>query len=128
MPIDSTLVSLKTLSAESLLTILISFGWKLLSALVVLLIGYIIIRTLLSVLRGTLRRTVSEPTVRQYVLSAVRILLFVILASVLLGIFGVQTTSLAAIVASAGLAIGLALQGSLSNFAAGFMLLLFRPF
>jgi small conductance mechanosensitive channel len=128
MPIDSTFVTLKNVSAESLLAMAVTFGWRLLSAMLVLLVGYIIIRVLLSVLRGTLKRTVADATVRQYVTSAARILLFIILVSVLLGVFGVATTSLAAIVGAAGLAVGLALQGSLSNFAAGFMLLVFRPF
>lgn len=128
MPLDSTLTAFKNLSAESLLAILVTFGWRLLSALLVLLIGYVLVRILLSLLRTGLKRTVHDATVRQYVISATRIFLLVILTSVLLGVFGVATTSLAAIVGAGGIAIGLALQGSLSNFAAGFMLLIFRPF
>ncbi|MEO5931252.1 MAG: mechanosensitive ion channel domain-containing protein, partial [Candidatus Kapaibacterium sp.] len=126
---DSTLQSLtKYLTAQNLMTTIITFGWRMLSALIVLAIGMIIIRLLSSITRSTLKRTVRDTTVRRYTLSALKILLWIILIIILLSVFGIETTSLAAILAAAGLAIGLALQGSLSNLAAGFMLLLFRPF
>ncbi len=118
----------KYFTAQNLADSLIGIGWKVLSAIVVLAIGYSLLRITLTVLQGTLRRTVNDTTVRRYVLSAARITLWVTLGLVLLGVFGIETTSLVAILGAAGLAIGLALQGSLSNFAAGFMLLLFRPF
>lgn len=126
---DSTLLSItRSLTAQNLTTNLVSFGWKLLSAVLVLLIGMAIIKVVTTLLRSTLRRTMHDPTVRYYVLSATKILLWVVLVLILLGVFGIQTTSLVAILGAAGLAVGLALQGSLSNFAAGFMLMLFRPF
>lgn len=126
---DSTFTSLtRSLTAQNLTTTLVSFGWKILSAVLVMLIGMAIIKVVTTLLRGTLRRTVQDPTVRYYVLSATKILLWVVLVLILLGVFGIQTTSLVAILGAAGLAVGLALQGSLSNFAAGFMLMIFRPF
>lgn len=118
----------KYFTAQDLANSVIGVGWKVLSAFLVLAIGYSLMRILLSLLQTALRRTVHDPTVRRYVVSATRIMLWVILILLLLGIFGIQTTSLVTILGAAGLAIGLALQGSLSNFAAGFMLLLFRPF
>ncbi len=126
---DSTLTSVtKYFTAQNLTTTLIAFGWKVLSAVLVLIIGIMLIKMVSSLLRGALKRTVQDSTVRYYVMSATKILLWVVLVLILLGVFGIQTTSLVAILGAAGLAIGLALQGSLSNFAAGFMLLIFRPF
>jgi len=126
---DSTLTSLSAyLTAQNFTTALVSFGWKLLSAVVVLLMGLVLIKMVTSLLRSALRRTVHDTTIRYYTLSATKILLWVVLILILLGIFGIQTTSLVAILGAAGLAVGLALQGSLSNFAAGFMLMIFRPF
>ena len=126
---DSTLTSFtRYFTAQNLTTTLTSFGWKVLSAVLVLMIGIMIIKMVHSLLRATLRRTVHDSTVRHYTLSATRILLWVILIVTLFSVFGIETTSFIAILGAAGLAIGLALQGSLANFAAGFMLLLFRPF
>jgi small conductance mechanosensitive channel len=126
---DSTITSLtKYFAAANLTTTLIKFGWKALSALLVLAIGVVLIKAIISVVRSALKRTVRDATVRNYTQSATRIILWIILVIILLGVFGIETTALAALLAAATLAIGLALQGSLSNFAAGFMLLLFRPF
>lgn len=126
---DSTLVSLtKYFTAQNLTTTLVSFGWKVLSAVLVLVIGILIIKMVVSVLRSMLRRTVRDTTIRYYTLSATRIVLWMVLVLTLLSIFGIETTSFVAILGAAGLAVGLALQGSLANFAAGFMLLVFRPF
>lgn len=115
-------------SPEKLASLFINFGSRLLGAVIVLLIGIFIIKLLLGILHSTMRRTVRDTTVRQYASSTARMILWVILIIILLGVFGIETTSLVTIIAAAGLAIGLALQGTLSNFAAGFMLLIFRPF
>jgi small conductance mechanosensitive channel len=106
----------------------IDFGWKLLGAVVVLIVGVLLIKLVVSIIRTTTRRTVPEPTVRQYVVSGTQIVLWIILILILLGVFGIETGGILAVLGTAGLAIGLALQGTLSNFAAGFMLLFFRPF
>lgn len=123
---DSTLT--RYLSIEALAHKIIPFGWKLAVALVVLLIGLVVIRIGLSLLKKILDRSVHDSTVRSYIYNTVKVVLWVIMVVTLLNIVGVQTTSFVAVVGAAGLAIGLALQGSLSNFAAGVMLLLFRPF
>ena len=101
---------------------------RLAAAIVVLVIGMIAIRLITAGIRRVLTRAIEDPTVRSYTLSIAKIFLWVILAVTLLSVFGIETTSVVAIVGAAGLAIGLALQGSLSNFAAGFMLMIFRPF
>ncbi len=126
---DSSLVDYKwLLTSGGLQTTVANYGLRLLGAIVVLLIGLALIRLIISILSSTLKRTVSDHTVRRYALSTSRILLWAILIIVILSVFGIQTTSFVAVLGAAGLAIGLALQGTLSNFAAGFMLLMFRPF
>jgi small conductance mechanosensitive channel len=126
---DSTFTSIaKFFTAANLSTTLARFGWKVLSAVLVLLIGMVLVRVVMSLIRTALKRTVHDATVRSYTQSATRIVLWIILLIMLLGVFGIETTALAALLGAATLAIGLALQGSLSNFAAGFMLMLFRPF
>jgi len=128
---DSTIASIKRFllgGGIELKFSLVNFGLRLLGAVLVLVVGIALIRLIISLLSGTLRRTVSDPTIRRYAISASRILLWAILVIIILSVFGIETTSLLTVLATAGLAIGLALQGSLSNIAAGFMLLMFRPF
>jgi small conductance mechanosensitive channel len=127
---DSTFETFKQYltSPDKLASLLLGFGVKVLGAVIVLVIGILLIKLILSVLQTTMRRTVRDTTVRQYAAGTARILLWAILLVILLGIFGLETAQFVTIIGAAGLAIGLALQGSLSNFAAGFMLLLFRPF
>jgi len=101
---------------------------KLISAIIVLIVGWIIIKLLMRGLRRIFDRTKFDPSLEDFLLSlanvGLKILLLVIVASML----GVQTTSLVALLGAAGLAIGLALQGSLSNFAGGVLILAFKPF
>lgn len=101
---------------------------RLLGAIAMLAVGIVVIRLLLRAIRLGLDRAIEDPTVRRYSVSIVKIFLWAVLAITLLGLFGIETTSVVAMLGAAGLAIGLALQGSLSNFAAGFMLMIFRPF
>jgi small conductance mechanosensitive channel len=127
---DSTKALLQGLltNSDRIAGSIIDFGWKLLGAIIVLVLGILLIKLVVSIVRTTTKRTVPEPTVRQYVISGTQVLLWVILVVVLLGVFGIDTGGFIAVLATAGLAIGLALQGTLSNFAAGFMLMFFRPF
>lgn len=105
-----------------------SFGPKLIVALLVLWIGSILVRGLARLLGGVLDRKGVEPTLKRFLHSllvvALRILLFITVIQML----GVQTTSFVAIIGAAGLAIGLALQGTLANFAGGTLVLLFKPY
>lgn len=101
---------------------------NLLLALVIFVVGRIVAKVLKHVIEGVMRRARFDETLLQFLgnIAMTLMMMFVCLAS--LDMLGVNTTSLAAVLAAAGLAIGLALQGSLSNFAAGIMLILFRPF
>lgn len=97
-------------------------------ALLVLIIGRWVAKLVRKATRNVLNRKSVDPTIVSFVenLVYVALMVFVILAA--LGKLGIQTASFVAIIGAAGLAIGLALQGSLSNFAAGFLLIIFRPF
>jgi small conductance mechanosensitive channel len=108
--------------------IAVNFGLKLLAALAIFVIGRWVARRLSNVAGRVLEHTEVDATLVGFVRNIVYygLLTFVILAAV--GQLGVQTTSFIAVLGAAGFAIGLALQGSLSNFAAGVMLVLFRPF
>jgi len=97
-------------------------------ALAVYLIGRWGIRKLLRALEDSKGMTRLEGTLRTFTLSFTRIGLYVLLAVAVISILGVETTSIAAVLASTGVAVGLALQGALSNLAGGMMLVLFKPF
>lgn len=97
-------------------------------ALLVFLAGRWISRILGGVLEKVLKRTKLDNMLVKFVLSIVQVLLTLIVVVAALGQLGVDTTSLIALVGAAGLAIGLALQDSLKNFAAGVLLIVFRPF
>jgi|UniRef100_UPI0040499A26 small conductance mechanosensitive channel len=106
----------------------LAFGIKLLGALVIFVIGKWLARLISGAISRALEKAKLEPTLNRFVtkISYVLLLLIVIMAS--LDMLGIRTTSLVAIIGAAGLAVGLALQGSLANFAAGVMIIIFRPF
>ncbi|MBO4634666.1 MAG: mechanosensitive ion channel [Bacteroidales bacterium] len=107
---------------------LLRFGLKVLAALAIYAIGaWIIGRIRKLVRRGFVRRN-TEPTLASFIDSLVSISLWVILIIITVGALGVNTTSLAALLAAGGMAIGMALSGTVQNFAGGIMLLIFKPF
>lgn len=108
--------------------ILMDYGLKIIAAVVIFLIGRWIAKLLSRFFEKLLLRSKVDQTLASFVrnLSYYLILVFVIIAAI--DKVGVKTTSLVAVLGAAGLAIGLALQGALSNFAAGVLLVLFKPF
>jgi len=108
--------------------ILISVGLKVLGAIIVWVIGRWLISLSMRLLSAGLTRQHVEATLIRYLISFLTIALNIILVVAILGYFGLETTSFAALIAGAGLAIGAAWAGLLSNFAAGAFLLMFRPF
>jgi small conductance mechanosensitive channel len=106
----------------------IDFAPKLLVALLVLWIGSLLIKALARVLGKVLTARGVEPTLQRFLHSLVTVSLRVLLLITFIGMLGVQTTSFIAIIGAAGLAIGLALQGTLANFAGGTLILLFKPY
>ena len=111
-----------------LLQLATSWGIKLLEAIVVLVVGLRLIRWLKNFIKKSPKLDKLDPGVRSFLGSFASIGLYVVLVIVLAGIIGIPATSFITILASCGVAIGLALQGSLSNVAGGIMLLLFKPF
>lgn len=97
-------------------------------ALIVVLIGYWLANLVRRAIRGVCEKRRLDLTVSGFVGNLVHAAAMVFVIVTALGVIGVPTTTFSAVIAAAGLAIGLALQGSLSNFAAGFLLVVFRPF
>ncbi len=104
------------------------YGLKIVAALLIFLIGKWLARKLSQLVLSVMERRDLDAALRHFASSLVYYGLLVLVVISALGQLGIQTASLAAVIAAAGLAIGLAMQGSLSNFAAGFLLLVFRPF
>lgn len=97
-------------------------------ALIVLVIGWIAAGMISGVVRKRINKTPQiDPTLGNFAASIIRWALLAVVLVAVLGIFGIEATSLVAMLGAATLAIGLALQGTLSDLAAGFMLVLFRP-
>ena len=103
-------------------------GGKIILALLVLIIGNILIKSVLKFLGKSKMMDKIEGTVRTFILSFLKAGMYAILAISIIGIMGVPMASVVAVLASAGVAIGLALQGALSNLAGGIMLMIFKPF
>ncbi|MBD2116932.1 MULTISPECIES: mechanosensitive ion channel family protein [Microcystis] len=106
----------------------ISFGAKLIGAIVLWFIGKWLINLAINLLKTSLAKGNVDPTIVRYIISFILIALQVVLIVAILGFFGVETTSFAALLAATGIAIGAAWGGLLANFAAGAFLVMFRPF
>ncbi len=110
------------------LPLLTTYGLRIVGAVVILVAGWIAARLLAGLARRAMTRGKIDESLTGFAESLVRWAILVFAAIAALAKFGVQTTSFIAVLGAAGLAVGLALQGSLSNFAAGVLILLFRPF
>ena len=106
----------------------LSFGGSILAAVLILVLGRLAARLVARMLSGVLQRSHTDATLVKFLYNLVYALLMVFIVVAALEKIGVNTTSFVGIVAAAGLAIGFALQGSLSNFAAGVMIILMRHF
>lgn len=107
---------------------LVPFGLKIVTAIIIWVVGSIIINTLAKVALRALHSRKMEPTLASYASSALHIVLRMVLIMIIMEVCGIQTTSFAAILGAAGVAIGVAWSGLLSNFAAGIFLVFLRPF
>ena len=108
--------------------VLATWGLKVLGAIAVLLIGRMIASWGRRITRRSLERAGIDETIIPFVSRLVYFLIMAFVLLAVLGLFGIPTTSVIAVLGAASLAVGLALQGTLTNFAAGVMLLVFRPF
>lgn len=106
----------------------IQLGIVIIKAVVIFIVGRYIIKLLKKLIHRVLVGKNIAPAVRSFSMSLVNILLNLLLAITVISVLGIQTTSFAALLASAGVAVGMALSGNLSNFAGGVIILIFKPF
>lgn len=103
-------------------------GWTIIKALIVFLVGRLFINLLNKLVRKILSKRDIDPSIKTFVGSLVNVSLTILLIISVVGALGVQTASFAALLASAGVAVGMALSGNLSNFAGGLIILLLKPY
>jgi len=113
---------------DTAVEMLMAYGPKLLLALLVLIIGMWIVNRVVRVMNKGMERAGTEPTLAKFLQSLVSIGLKALLLISVASMVGIETTSFIAILGAAGLAVGLALQGTLANFAGGVLILMFRPY
>ncbi|MBQ3998866.1 MAG: mechanosensitive ion channel [Paludibacteraceae bacterium] len=113
---------------QVLLDRLVQFGLQLLAAFLIYIIGIWVIRLVKRALKRLFDRRKTEPTIASFLTSFASISLTILFIVLSIGVLGVDTTSLAALLAAGGMAVGMALSGTLQNFAGGIMLLAFKPF
>lgn len=105
----------------------IDIAWKIVASIIILIVGTALIKLILKLLKKAKWRQKLEPTLHNFVTSLIKASLYILLFTTLIAIMGVPMASFVTVIASAGAAIALALQGSLSNLASGILILLFRP-
>ncbi|HCZ9705829.1 TPA: small-conductance mechanosensitive channel MscS [Vibrio cholerae] len=108
--------------------LLIQYGVNVISAILILFIGNLVVKGVAGSVANVLKKKEMDKAVVEFIHGLVRYTLFIIVLIAALSRIGVQTASVVAVIGAAGLAVGLALQGSLSNFAAGVLIVAFRPF
>ncbi|WP_291721346.1 mechanosensitive ion channel family protein [Bernardetia sp.] len=108
--------------------LIVTYGLQVLYAIIALVVGWVIVSFINSLIKKGLKKAIPDPALSNFLSSIIGVLLKVLLFIVVASIVGIDTTSFAAIIGAAGLAIGLALQGSLSNFAGGVLIILLKPF
>jgi len=113
---------------QAAIATLVAVGWKILGAAALWLVGRWLINMAVRLLRRTLSQQHFDATLTRYMLTGLTVVLNVALVVAILGFFGVETTSFAALIAAGGVAIGVAWGGLLANFAAGAFLVFLRPF
>lgn len=113
---------------KNLVPSLIKFGINVIIALIIFWIGKVLINIVLKICKRFFERTKMEVSVSKFLNSLIKVGLYIVLISILLETVGIKTTSFVAVLGTASLAIGLSIQGSLSNFAGGVLILILKPF
>ena len=114
--------------ASDLLHSALVFGLKVLGAVAIYIIGYLLVRLLRKAVNKAMTRRKADEALQSFVNSSISIISTVLLLILCISTLGVDTTSLAALLAAGGVAVGMALSGTLQNFAGGIMLIIFKPF
>ena len=113
---------------QSLINWGVEVGKDIIAAIIIYIIGRFIIKQILRIVKKIFEKKKTDISVQSFLMSVLSVLLYLVLAFAIISKLGVETTSLAALLASAGVAIGMALSGNLSNFAGGLLILIFKPF
>lgn len=121
-------MNLENIDTEKWLQLALDYGLKIIGAILIWIIGSWVIKTLLKAFRKIMAKGDYDVSLQKFLNNLIKWVLKIVLIIVVLGTMGIETTSLAAVIAAAGLAIGLALQGSLGNFAGGVLIMIFKPF
>ena len=112
---------------DKALDAIVIYGPKILGAILLWIIGSWLIKRVVKLVKRIMEKRDYDVSLSKFLINFLRYGLMILLVLVVLGTLGVSTTSFAAVIAAAGLAVGLALQGSLSNFAGGILLMIFKP-
>lgn len=113
---------------NNVITWCVNAGWNLLGAIVIYVVGRYLIKFVMKLTRNILDKRKVEPSVGSFLLSFISITLTILLVVAIAARLGIETTSFAALLASAGVAIGMAMSGNLNNLAGGLIILLLKPF
>ena len=130
--LDEAIASISGLTVAEVTNIVVTFaltlGWKLVKVAFIWMVGRWLTRRLISLLKLVMEKRDVNLTVRTFLVSLIDVVSLIILLIILISVLGIDTSSFIALFASAGVAIGMALSGTLQNFAGGVIILLFRPF
>ena len=126
--IDKISGELGSLALNNITDYLMTLGRNIVAALIIYFVGRFIIGKVLSLVRAIMQRRGVEPSLYTFLNSLLTIALYFVLAIAIVSVLGIETSSIVALFASAGVAIGMALSGTLQNFAGGVMILIFRPY
>lgn len=107
---------------------IVEFGPKIIGAILIYIIGSLVIKKITGLLKNVMNKKHYDESLQKFLANLVSWGLKIFLIIMVISTLGVETTSLAAVIAAAGLAVGLALQGSLSNFAGGVLIIIFKPY
>ncbi len=107
---------------------IIEYGPKVIGAILIFIIGSWIVKKIMKALRKVMAKSKYDESLQRFLLNLLSWALKIVLALVVISALGVNVTTFAAVIAAAGLAVGLALQGSLSNFAGGVLIMIFKPY
>jgi len=114
--------------SEIAMNVALEYGVKILAAIAIFIIGKMIVKSITKVIARMMEKSDIDETLTSFVASTINMLLMIVVILAAVGQLGVQTTSFVAILGAAGLAIGLALQGTLANVGAAVLIIIFRPF
>lgn len=120
--------NLSDIDLHLIVNYLITLGKNIVTAIIVFIVGRFIIKYIVKILRSITQKHLLEASIVSFVNSLIQISLNLLLAIVIIGILGIDTTSFLAVFASAGMAVGMALSGTLQNFAGGILILVLKPY